>query len=57
MTSGGADIDDIDGKMRDVEFDNEVSKYVINKMKKFSQSKHVKPIVNTGHVSPSKLEG
>lgn len=51
------DLNDLEGKKRDIDFDNNVNKYVINKMKKFNDSKHVKPIVNTGLVSPSKLEG
>jgi len=33
---GGSIIEDLDGKNRDIEFDTEVNKYVINKMKKFS---------------------
>lgn len=56
MLSGETDINDLDGKMRDVEFDREVNKYVMNKMKNFASSKYVKPTLNTGHVSPTKLE-
>jgi len=33
-----------------------MSKYVINKMKRFQNSKYVKPGINNGHVSPNKLE-
>ena len=43
---------DMDGKKRDIEYSNEVNKYVINKMKRFHNSKYVKPSINSGHVSP-----
>ena len=45
-----------DDKRREIEFGPEVNKYVVNKMRKFHNSKYAKPSVNSGHVSPSKLE-
>lgn len=44
------------GKRRDIEFDTEVNKYVMSKMKRFHNSKYVKHNINSGHVSPNKLE-
>lgn len=49
-------LQDLDGRKRDIEYDSEVNKYVINKMKRFQNSKYVKPSINSGHVSPTKLE-
>ena len=47
---------DMDGKKRDIEYSSEVNKYVLNKMKRFHNSKYVQPSINSGHVSPQKLE-
>ena len=56
LESRETDILDSDGKKRDIEPDTEVNKYVMNKMKRFQNSKYVKPSINSGHVSPTKLE-
>ena len=53
---GETEVNQEDDKRREIDFGPDVNKYVVNKMRKFHNSKFAKPSVNSGHVSPSKLE-